>query len=119
MAQAVQTGVQAAFSAMQAGAQVAQMPMIAPIADEVMRGAGYQRPDPMGDDPDFPTPDAAAARDIRSPYVEGSGAQLGSEQLPDVQQNTSPAFPPVPQQPGTGMQGIETPGADDNLPMGD
>lgn len=119
MAQAVQTGVQAAFSAMQAGAQVAQMPMIAPIADEVMRGAGYQRPDPMGDDPNFPTPEAAAARDIRSPYVEGNGAQLGSEQLPEVQQNTSPAFPPVPQQPGTGMQGIETPGADDNLPMGD
>lgn len=119
MAQAVQTGVQAAFSAMQAGAQVAQMPMIAPIADEVMRGAGYQRPDPMGDDPNFPTPEAAAARDIRSPYVEGNGAQLGSEQLPEVQQNTSPAFPPVPQQPGTGMHGIETPGTDDNLPMGD
>jgi hypothetical protein len=33
MAQAVQTGVQAAFAAMQGGAQVAQMPMIAPIAD--------------------------------------------------------------------------------------
>lgn len=118
-AKAVQIGVQAAFSAMQAGAQIAQMPMIAPIADEVMKGAGYQRPTPEGHDPDFPTPDQAAARNIRSPYVEGQGAQPGSEQLPEmaqVQQNTSPAFPPVPQDPGTGMQGIETPDTGDNLP---
>ena len=118
MAQAVQTGVQAAFSAMQAGAQVAQMPMIAPIADAVMQGAGYQKPDPMGADPNFPTPEQAAARNIRSPYVEGEGAQVGSEQLPEMQvrQNTSPAFPPVPQQVPTGMQGIETPATGDNLP---
>ena len=129
MAQAVQTGVQAAFSAMQAGAQVAQMPMIAPIADEVMKGAGYQRPTPGGDDPNFPTPEAAAAMQMRNPYIQGEGAQPGSEQLPpplEVRQNTSPAFPPVPQQadpamaggpalpeamppPGNGMDGIETP----------
>lgn len=47
-AKAVQTGVQASYSAMQAGVQVAQMPMIAPIADEVMKGAGYQMPNPVG-----------------------------------------------------------------------
>lgn len=118
-ARAVQIGVQAAYAAMQAGAQVAEMPMIAPIADEVMKGAGYRRPTPEGHDPDFPTPDQAAARNIRSPYVEGEGAQPGSEQLAEFsqpQQNTSPAFPPVPQAPGTGMQGIETPGTGDNLP---
>lgn len=116
MAQAVQVGVQAAYSAMQAGAQVAQTPMIAPIADEVMAGAGYRKPTPMGDDPNFPTPDVAAARNIRSPYVEGEGAQVGSEQLMEAQQNTSPAFPPVPQDAGTGMRGIETPDIGDNLP---
>ena len=66
-ARSVQVGVQAAYSAMQAGAQVAQMPQIAPIADEVMKGAGYQRPDPMGDDPNFPTAEQTAARNIRSP----------------------------------------------------
>jgi hypothetical protein len=32
-----------------------------------------------------------------------------------VQQNTSPAFPPVPQQGGSPMQGIETPITTDNL----
>lgn len=115
-AQTVQTGVQASYSAMQAGAQVAQMPMIAPIADVVMSGAGYQKPTPQGDDPNFPTPEQAAARNVRSPYVEGLGAQPGSEQLLEARENTSPAFPPVPQQPGTGMDGIETARTGDNVP---
>ncbi|MCO8056087.1 portal protein [Acinetobacter towneri] len=114
-ARSVQIGVQAAYSAMQAGAQVAQMPQIAPIADVVMQGAGYQRPNPIGDDPNFPTAEQTAARNIRSPYIEGEGAQAGSEQLPMVQQNTSPMNPPVPQQGGTGMQGIETERTEDNF----
>lgn len=114
-ARSVQIGVQAAYSAMQAGAQVAQMPQIAPIADEVMKGAGYQRPNPIGDDPNFPTADQTAARDVRSPYLEGEGAQIGSEGLAEVQQNTSPMNPAVPQQGGTGMQGIETNRVNDNL----
>lgn len=120
-AKAVQVGVQAAFAAMQAGAQIAQMPMIAPIADTIMQGAGYQRPNPMGHDPDFPTPQQAAATDIRNPYVQGEGAQLGSEQvaeLAQVNQNTSPQFPPVPSDGDTAMQGIETTDTADNLPGG-
>ncbi len=36
------------------------MPQIAPIADVVMQGAGYQRPNPMGDDPNFPTAEQTA-----------------------------------------------------------
>ena len=125
-AKAVQVGVQAAFSAMQAGAQVAQMPMIAPIADEVMKGAGYQRPNPGGQDPNFPVPGEAAAMQMRDPYVQGQGrpadaAPLAEQEADDapgmeVRQNTSPAFPPVPQQAPTGMQGIETPRTADNLP---
>lgn len=118
-AKAVQIGVQAAFSAMQAGAQVAQMPMIAPIADGVMAGAGYQRPNPAGDDPNFPQPGAQAAMDIRSPYMQGQGAEPGSEQLPEmaeVHRNTSPTFPPVPEDGGSPMQGIETASTSDNLP---
>lgn len=114
-ARSVQIGVQAAYSAMQAGAQVAQVPQIAPIADIVMQGAGYQRPNPMGDDPNFPTAEQTAARNIRSPYIEGEGAQVGSEGLAEVQQNTSPMNPPVPQQGSTGMQGIETQRTSDNL----
>ena len=96
MAQAVQTGVQAAFSAMQGGAQVAQMPMIAPIADAIMQGAGYVRP-AGGQDPNFPVPPAG---------MVPAGA------APEVQQNTSPTFPPRAE---SGMQGIETATPADNL----
>lgn len=123
MAQAVQTGVQAAFSAMQGGAQVAQMPMIAPIADAIMQGAGYQKPTPGGDDPNFLTPDQTAAMNIKNPYIQGQGpeglpveaAQQEAGAAPEVRENTSPAFPPVPQDASTGMQGIETPATADNL----
>lgn len=115
MAEAVQVGVQAAFSAMQAGAQVAQMPMIAPIADQVMKGAGYVRPNPMGDDPNFPTPETAAAMQMRDPYTQGQGRPDDAAPLAEVQNNTSPGFPPVPQQGGSAMSGIETPTTTDNL----
>lgn len=104
MAQAVQTGVQAAFSAMQGGAQVAQMPMIAPIADAIMQGAGYQRPNPMGDDPNFPVPAAPA------------NAAEQAAASPPVRENTSPTFPPVPDDGASPMRGIETAETTDNLP---
>lgn len=100
MAQAVQIGVQAAFSAMQAGAQVAQMPQIAPVADSIMAGAGYKKPDPMGDDPNFPVPAVAMPPEAAAP---------------DVRKNTSPAFPPVPNDGTSPMTGIETPTTADNL----
>lgn len=101
-AKAVQTGVASAYSAMQAGAQVAQIPQIAPVADEIMKSAGYQAPNPIGDDPNYPT----AAMPV---------APISNEQLPHVQQNTSPAMPPVPQQAPSPMKGIETPRTTDNL----
>ena len=101
VAQAVQTGVQAAYSAMQAGAQVAQMPQIAPVADAIMKGAGYTKP-VRGDDPNFPT--------AQVPAPMPQGPMPGG-----VQQNTSPAFPPVPDNGTSPMQGIETPNVNDNL----
>lgn len=104
VAGAVLKGVQAAFSSMQGGVQVAQMPMIAPIADAIMQGAGYQKPTPNGDDPNFPVPQSAAP-----PLAHEEG-------IAPVEQNTSPNFPPIPQSAGTGMQGIETPSDQDNLP---
>lgn len=120
-AKTVQVMVQAMFAAMQSGTQIAQMPMIAPIADEVMKGAGYQRPTPEGDDPDFPTPEVQAAVQMKEPYLQGQGRPDESGQpvvVEDVPQNTSPGFPPVPDDGDSPMQGIETPRIDDNLPAG-
>lgn len=101
-ARSVQIGVQAAYSAMQAGAQVAQLPQIAGVADEIMKGAGYQVPNPIGDDPNFPTAD-------------GIAPPIDDPIMPAVQQNTSPAYPPVPQLGKSPMEGIETPTISDNI----
>ncbi|WP_418118292.1 terminase small subunit [Variovorax sp. 350MFTsu5.1] len=121
MAQAVQTGVQAAFAAMQGGAQVAQMPMIAPIADAITQGAGYQRPTPGGDDPNFPTPAQTAAMNIKDPYIQGQApAALAAEgeaaAAAPVRENTSPTFPARAAEGATGMDGIETARTTYNVP---
>mgnify|MGYP001549681121 FL=1 len=105
LAEAVQIGVQSAFSAMQAGAQVAMNPMIAPIADKVMQGAGYQMPNPAGVDPNFPVPMSAAAM-----------APVDAGALTHGPQNTHPGFPPTPQHPQRGVQGLQTAATGDNLP---
>jgi len=98
VAKTVQTGVQSAFSAMQAASQIAQIPQIAPVADAVMMSAGYQAPTPAGVDPNYPQPEV-----------------MPVGQVPPVQQNTSPTFPPVPQQADSPMQGIETSRTTDNI----
>lgn len=108
-AQTVQTGVQASYSAMQGAVQVAQMPQIAPVADAIMQTAGYQRPNPGGHDPNFPTADQVPP--MPAPIAPAGAA----EGMPEVRENTSPAFPPVPQQPEQGMDGIETPQMGDNF----
>ena len=77
------------------------MPQTAPVADAIMQGAGYIRPT-RSDDPDFPT---------ASVPVAPGPAPLP----PGVQQNTSPTFPPVPDDGDSPMAGIETPATTDNL----
>lgn len=105
-AKTVQTGVSSAYSAMQGGAQIAQMPQIAPIADQIMMSAGYERPNPAGDDPNYPTANAP---------VQPIAGEM-PDQAVDVQQNTSPMYPPVPQDGDSPMKGIETPTIADNMP---
>lgn len=121
VAEAVQTYVQAQFAAMQGGAQVAQMPMIAPIADEILKGAGW-KDQPGGQDPNLPAPEQTAAMNIKSPYIQGQGPALPAPAAeeeaiaaPPVRENTSPTFPPIPREAGTGQQGIETARTSDNL----
>lgn len=97
IAETVKTGVEAAFASMQAGQTIATMPQVAPIADVVMMGAGYKAPSPMGTDPNFPVP----PQGMDVPPME-------------VNQNTSPMLPPVPQQAEGAMNGIETPRMTDN-----
>ena len=110
IADAVKVGTEAAFAAMQAGAQVAQMPMIAPVADQIMQGAGYKHPAGGGDDPDFIAPTKAAAVNLPAPYIQGQDAAPAAEAsaAPPVHENTSPQLPPVPPSPASPLHGIET-----------
>lgn len=103
VAQAVQTGVQSAFSAFQAANQVVMQPAVAPVADAIMQGAGYKRPNPLGDDPNFPIAAMPA------------GTMPPAAPMPGVNQNTSPQFPPVPSQGASPMTGIETASPSDNF----
>jgi hypothetical protein len=102
-AQTVAEGVKAAYSAMQAGQVIASVPSVAPIADEVMKAAGWQ-PQP-GTDPNFPQP---AAPDPALMQGDVSDRRTGVSFLPPG--NTSPMLPASP---GQGLdQGIETPRID-------
>lgn len=75
----------ALYSAMQAGQVVASVPGVTPIADEMLASSGWV-------DKNGPP--------LAHPYV---GPALAP---PDVDENTSPMFPPRPE---SAMQGIETP----------
>lgn len=88
----VKKGVETSYAAMQAAQVIATMPAVAPIADEIMKGQGYQDPSPAGDDPNFPAP------------------ALAQPQQVDFPTNTSPMLP-APAASGV-TQGIETQRAD-------
>jgi len=98
VSETVANGVKSAYAAMQAGQVIATMPQVAPIADVVMQSSGYRAPTPAGQDPNYPQPKVMPVANV-----------------PPVQANTSPTFPPVPQQAGSPMQGIETQRTSDNL----
>jgi hypothetical protein len=82
---AVKKGVEGAYAAMQAARVIATTPQVAPVADEIMAGAGYE--DKGGQDPNFPTP------------------QIPVSAVPPINQNTTPYLPPVPE---SALAGVET-----------
>lgn len=81
----IETIVKAVYASIQTGQVVATLPQVAPIADEILAGAGYH--DMGGQDPNIPQP---------------MGVQVPP---PEVNANTSPMDPPVSPSP---MNGIET-----------
>lgn len=100
VADAVQSGIAGTFSAMQAGEKIAMNPLIAPIGDIVMKQAGWQAPNPAGQDPNIPAPEQAQ-------MVQDPGG------LPGDTDPLTPQAPMQPQSPADGaQQGIETLAAD-------
>lgn len=95
-AQAVKTGVDASFSAMQAGEVIAAVPSVAPIADVIMQGAGYQLPQPPGVDPNFPQPNAAppgAPNSTAAAVAPKGGTPAGATFTGGAPGDTSPNTP--------------------------
>lgn len=123
-AQAVKTGVEASFSAMQGAEVIAAVPQVAAIADVIMQGAGYQLPNPPGVDPNFPmaaggaqaapgTPNSAAAA-VAPPG--GVGTITQGEVSGGAEGDTSPNTP-AKRTPGEGAKdGIETQESDSTGP---
>lgn len=113
-ADAVKKGTEAQFSAMQTAEVIAAVPAVAPIADELMRAAGYRPPTPAGVDPNFPQPDMPAAgigisdvtnRRTGMSFLPGTPAPLSGQPASTTLEPASS----MPASPGTGVrQGIET-----------
>lgn len=100
-AEKVTKNVEGAYSSMQAAEVIAQTPQVAPIADEIMKAAGYQNPNPVGVDPNFPQPSPMQK-------VGAQALRAGPVDIPESG-NTSPMFPASPGQPDSGMNtGIES-----------
>jgi hypothetical protein len=115
-AEAVSSGVESMYSATQAAATIATQPAVSPLADDLLRSAG------------FVDRDAA-------PIIPSMDQPMPGVVPPKVNQNTSPMFPPRPGQPApptggldpampespipdtmTPKAGIETPNLADNMP---
>jgi hypothetical protein len=100
---AVKSGVEAAYAAMQAGEVVAAIPAVAPVADKILQGAGYQ-PSQTGIDPNLPQPAAPSPQLTVNPV---SNKRTGIAFQPGG--NTNPVLPAPPASPNVGgMEGIET-----------
>ncbi len=109
-ADAVKSGVEAAYAAMQAGEVIAAVPQVAPIADQVMASAGYQDPNPAGNNPNYLVPNEPS-QDLGINPIKNR--KTGVEFTPGIPSNTNPVLPAIPPSPQVGqMHGIETQRAD-------
>lgn len=122
-AKRVETGVDTAYSAMQAAQVVATVPGVAPIADGIMQVSGYTPPTPAGVDPNFPEPMSSVAPDqpmLAPPEADPANPEAapddgfgGGGAAPGDTSPQTPVSVPKPQSAGEGrMGGIETMRAD-------
>ena len=109
VAESVESGLRAAFAAMQGAQVVTQMPQTAPVADVLMQNAGWRPPTPAGVDPNIPAPQQAMAQQgVQA--VDAMGMATGDTSP------LTPANPAEPASPMTGQNGgIETMSTSDNM----
>jgi hypothetical protein len=119
---AIKSGVEGFYSAVQTAEVITAVPQIAPVADTVLREAGYTPPQPAGVAPGLQQPAGGGAgvlavepvknRHTGVAFTPGAAGAIP----PPVAGNTHPNLPAPtaqPASPGVGAaQGIETPRAD-------
>lgn len=103
-AEKVKIGVESTFGAMQAAEVVAAVPAVAPVADVIMRAAGYVEPTPPGIDPGFAPGDQAPGQAV-APVQAAAGLSV----QPVTNKRTGVGFTPG---------GAPPAGADRELPAG-
>lgn len=103
-AEKVKVGVESTFGAMQAAEVVAAVPAVAPVADVIMRAAGYVEPTPPGIDPGFAPGDQAPGQAV-APVQAAAGLSV----QPVTNKRTGVGFTPG---------GAPPAGADRELPAG-
>lgn len=111
-AEAVKKGSEAQFSAMQTAEVIAAVPSVAPIADELMKAAGYVLPTPVGIDPNFPQPamadPALGIEEVKNKRT-GIGFMPGVAGAPALPAPSTTLRPAAPLDSNTGQrQGIQT-----------
>lgn len=110
--EAILRRVESMFSALQAAQIVATTPTVAPVADTIMAGAGFE--DQAGQDPNIPAPETAAL-----PPQAVADAPLGTVAPAGGLESPLAAMPSpgAATSPGEGeMSGIQTPTGADNAP---
>lgn len=106
----VKKGVESSYAAMQAAEVIASVPAVAPVADMVMKVAGYVPPIPEGIDPNFPQAQAPVSGPAAIAQAVGAVGQVMPGQPGG---NTDPMGPANAPSPNVGaMHGIETQRAD-------
>lgn len=113
--------VRTIFGAMQAAEVAATTPAVAPVADQVLKAAGYQEPTPAGIDPGFAPgeqgPDMLAVQAMASqvpPQAAGLDRELPGNPSTNPMTPSAPAAPTSPMVGANG--GIETMRADSEGP---
>lgn len=93
-AEKVKVGVESTFGAMQAAEVVAAVPAVAPVADIIMRAAGYIEPTPPGVDPGFAPGEQAPGQAI-APVQSAAEQAAGLTVEPVVNKRTGIGFDPA------------------------
>jgi len=92
--------VEAMYAAMQAAQIVASVPGVAPVADEILKGAGYQ-------------PQASG----QNPNISDAGVVQNQQSVPPMIPGGQEVMPDAPAQEAGMMRGIETPNNDGIQPQ--